>query len=140
MRWWPLFRRGSIETPQAGLDSVAQEQVQVTAEDEEMIRKLAERLVRMRMSVPAIFFLESSKPLAFVGSQLLIFLEPFVQTLFNFAQYQRFAALMEDRDNWERLIRKLEDLEAEYSAREKSEKQARKEARKAAKRAGRPRQ
>jgi len=140
MRWWPLFRRGSIETPQAGLDSVAQEQVQVTAEDEEMIRKLAERLVRMRMSVPAIFFLESSKPLAFVGSQLLIFLEPFVQTLFNFAQYQRFAALMEDRDNWELLIRKLEDLEAEYSAREKSEKQARKEARKAAKRAGRPRQ
>jgi len=140
MRWWPLFRRGSIETPQAGLDSVAQEQVQVTAEDEEMIRKLAERLVRMRMSVPAIFFLESSKPLAFVGSQLLIFLEPFVQTLFNFAQYQRFAALMEDRDNWELLIRKLEDLEADYSAREKSEKQARKEARKAAKRAGRPRQ
>jgi hypothetical protein len=80
------------------------------------------------MSVPAIFFLESSKPLAFVGGQLLIFLEPFVQTLFNFAQYQRFALLMEDRDNWEALIRKIEDLEADHAAREKQEKKARKEA------------
>jgi hypothetical protein len=140
MRWWPLFRRGSIETPQAGLDSVAQESVEVTAEDEVLIRKVAERLVRMRMTVPAIFFLESSKPLAFVGAQLLIFLEPFVQTLFNFAQYQRFAALMEDRENWERLIRKLEDMEAEVTEKEKREKQARKQARKAAKREGGPKQ
>lgn len=139
MRWWPLFRRGSIETPQAGLDSVAQESVQATAEDEVMIRKVAERLVRMRMSVPAIFFLESSKPLAFVGGQLLIFLEPFVQAIFNFAQYQRFAALMEDRDNWERLVRKIEDLEAEFTEKEKREKRARKEARKAAKREGKAR-
>jgi len=95
-----------------------------------LVAKVAERVVRMRMSVPAIFFLESSKPLAFVGGQLLIFLEPFVQTLFNFAQYQRFALLMEDRDNWEMMIRKIEDLEAEYAAREKQEKQAKKDARK----------
>jgi hypothetical protein len=128
MRWWPLFRRGSIETPQSGLDSAARQEVQPTAEDQVLIGKVAERLVRMRMSVPAIFFLESSKPLAFVGGQLLIFLEPFVQTLFNFAQYQRFALLMEDRDNWEALIRKIEDLEADHAAREKQEKKARKEA------------
>ena len=76
----------------------------------------------MRMTVPAIFFLESSKPLAFLGGQLLIFLEPFVQTLFNIRQYQRFALLMEDRDNWEKMIRKVEDLEAEYSEREKESK------------------
>ena len=140
MRWWPLFRRGSLETPQAGLDSVGQETVEVTPEDEQMIRKVAERMVRMRMSVPAIFFLESSKPLAFVGSQLLIFIEPFVQTLFNFAQYQRFALLMEDRENWERLVRKIEDLEAEVTEKEKREKRAKKEARKAAKRAGKSKQ
>lgn len=140
MRWWPLFRRGSLETPQAGLDSVSQETVEVTPEDEQLIRKVAERMVRMRMSVPAIFFLESSKPLAFVGSQLLIFIEPFVQTLFNFAQYQRFALLMEDRENWERLVRKIEDLEAEVTEKEKREKRAKKEARKAAKRAGKSKQ
>jgi hypothetical protein len=82
----------------------------------------------MRMTVPAIFVLESSKPLAFLGGQLLIFLEPFVQTVFNFAQYQRFALLMEDRSNWERLLRKLEDLEAEYTEKEKQEKREKKAA------------
>ena len=136
MRWWPLFRRGSIGTPQSGLDSVAAQEVKPTAEDQVLLAKIAERLVRMRMSVPAIFLLESSKPLAFVGSQLLIFLEPFVQSLFNFAQYQRFALLMEDRDNWEALVRKIEDLEAEYTAREKQEKRARKEAKKQTKQQG----
>jgi hypothetical protein len=84
------------------------------------------RVVGMRMTVPAIFFLESSKPLAFLGSQLLIFLEPFIQTLFNFRQYQRFAFLMEDRANWERLIRRVEELEAEQSEREKQAKQEKK--------------
>lgn len=133
MRWWPLFRRGSIATPQSGLDSAATQEVKPTAEDQVLLAKVAKRLVRMRMSVPAIFLLESSKPLAFVGGQLLIFLEPFVQSLFNFAQYQRFALLMEDRDNWEALVRKIEDLEAEYTAKEKQEKKARKEAKKQSK-------
>ena len=133
MKWWPIFRRGSVETPQAGLDTSAGQKVEPAEGDAALVAKVAERVVRMRMTVPAIFFLESSKPLAFVGSQLLIFLEPFVQTLFNFAQYQRFALLMEDRDNWEALVRKIEDLEAEYTAKEKQENQARKEAKRQAK-------
>jgi hypothetical protein len=119
MKWWPLFRRGSITTPGTGLDSEPVQDDGFGPEDDQMLSKLAQRVVRMRMTVPAIFFLESSKPLAFLGGQLLIFLEPFVQTLFNFRQYQRFAFLMEDRENWERLIRKIEDLEAEYSQAEK---------------------
>ena len=135
MKWWPIFRRGSIETPQAGPDTSAGQKVEPAEGDQTLITKVAERVVRMRMSVPAIFFLESSKPLAFVGSQLLIFLEPFVQTLFNFAQYQRFALLMEDRDNWEALVRKIEDLEAEYTAKEKQESKARKEAKRQARQA-----
>ena len=61
---------------------------------------------------------------------MLIFLEPFIQTLFNFRQYQRFALLMEDRDNWERLIRKIEDLEADYTEKEKQAKEAEKKKKK----------
>ena len=125
MTWWHLFRRGSGDTPTPPEDRSAYSS-DFTPEDEMLVNKVAERIVRMRMSVPAIFFLESSKPLAFLGGQLLIFLEPFVQTLFNFRQYQRFAFLMEDRDNWEKLIRKVEDLEAECSERDKAEKQKRK--------------
>jgi hypothetical protein len=124
MTWWPLFRRTSGETP--GTIPERRPQDGFNSDDEVLVNKVAEKIVRMRMTVPAVFFLESSKPLAFLGGQLLIFLEPFVQTLFNFRQYQRFALLMEDRSNWERLIRRVEDLEAEYAEKEKSEKKKKK--------------
>ena len=120
--WWPSFRKSSGETRPPIADNESAFRSDFTDEDEALINKVAERIVRMRMTVPAIFFLESSKPLAFLGGQLLIFLEPFVQTLFNIRQYQRFALLMENRDNWEKMIRKVEDLEAEYSEREKESK------------------
>ncbi len=123
--WWNLFRKTSGETPPT-VDSEDATRADFTQEDAELLNKVAEKIVSMRMTVPAIFFLESSKPLAFLGGQLLIFLEPFIQTLFNFRQYQRFAFLMEDRTNWERLIRKVEDLEAEYSEREKQAKKNKK--------------
>jgi hypothetical protein len=126
MRWWPLFRRESAGTPSAVPEQVPSPEEGEVDEDQELINKVANKIVRMRMTVPAIFFLESSKPLAFLGSQLLIFFEPFIQTLFNIRQYQRFALLMEHHENWERLIRKMEDLEAEYTEKEKKEKEEKK--------------
>jgi hypothetical protein len=80
--------------------------------DDEILDRVAEGVTSRRLSVPAILFLESSKPLSFVGSQFLVFMEPFVKTIFTSASYDRFAALMEDRDNYERLIQKIEALEA----------------------------
>jgi hypothetical protein len=134
MRWWPLFRRESAGTPSAVPEEEPSGEGDSPDEDEQLISKVANKVVRMRMTVPAIFFLESSKPLAFLGSQLLIFFEPFIQTLFNIRQYQRFALLMEHHENWERLIRKMEDLEADYTEREKkarlAEKQAKRERKK----------
>jgi hypothetical protein len=134
MRWWPLFRRESVGTPSAVPEAEPGEEGDAVDEDQELINKVARKIVRMRMTVPAIFFLESSKPLAFLGSQLLIFFEPFIQTLFNIRQYQRFALLMEHHENWERLIRKMEDLEAEYTEQEKKAKREKKHSEKAKKR------
>jgi hypothetical protein len=133
MRWWPLFRRESAATPSAVPEEQPEKEGGSVDEDEELIEKVARKIVRMRMTVPAIFFLESSKPLAFLGSQLLIFFEPFIQTLFNIRQYQRFALLMEHHENWERLIRKMEDLEAEYTEQEKKADREEKERKKAGK-------
>jgi hypothetical protein len=96
--------------------------------DEALITAVAGRAVRMGLAVPAVFFLESTKPLSFVGSQALVFLEPFVKAFLNLASYDRFTALMEDRKNIERLIRKIEELEDERARREKEEKAARRAA------------
>jgi len=64
--------------------------------------------VRHRMTVPAIFFLESVKPLSFVGSQALHFFEPMVNAFFQMRDYERFAILMERRENLEVLLVKIE--------------------------------
>lgn len=96
--------------------------------DEALLTAVAGRVVRMGMAVPAVFFLESTKPLSFVGSQALVFLEPFVKAFLNLASYDRFTTLMEDRKNVERLIRKIEELEDERARKEKDEKAARRAA------------
>jgi hypothetical protein len=116
-----------MEQPAPGVGAEHPFDERFTEEDDGLIEKVAEKVVSRGLAVPAIFILESSKPLAFLGGQLLVFLEPFIQTLFNFKQYQRFAFLMENRENWERLLRKIEDMEEEVKLREKEEKRIKRE-------------
>jgi hypothetical protein len=97
-------------------------------QDEALLAAIASRIVRMGLAVPAVFFLESSKPLSFIGSQALVFLEPFVKAFLNLKSYDRFTALMEDRGNVERLIQKVEQMEEDRAQAEKAEKAASREA------------
>lgn len=87
--------------------------------DDELLEAVAKRVVGMRLAVPAVFFLESTKPLSFLGSQLLIFLQPFVQAFLTVKSYERFSHLMEDRDNVEKLIQRMEQLDEEQRVEEK---------------------
>lgn len=97
-------------------------------EDEKLLDAVAGRVVRMGMAVPAIFFLESTKPLSYIGSQALVFLEPFVKSFLNVASYDRFVALLEDRQSIERLLRKIEDQDEAAREDEKARKREKKEA------------
>lgn len=90
--------------------------------DDELLEAVAERVVRMGLAVPAVFFLESTKPLSFVGSQVLVFLEPFVSAFLTIRNYQRFARLMEDRKNLEKLMQRIEARDEEARAKEKARK------------------
>ncbi len=81
-------------------------------DENRILDKLAQRVVRWKMSVPAIIFLESIKPLNYIGSQTMVFFEPIVQTLFNFRDYDTFRRAMERRENVERLLQKIEAADA----------------------------
>ncbi|MBU1701192.1 MAG: hypothetical protein KJ970_05325 [Candidatus Eisenbacteria bacterium] len=87
--------------------------------DEKLLESVAGRIVRMRMGVPAVFFLESAKPLSFIGSQALVFMEPFVKAFLTLPQYDQFARMMEDRSNVERMIQIIEKMDREQDRREK---------------------
>ena len=87
------------------------------------------------MTVPAIFFLESVKPLSFVGSQALHFFEPMVNAFFQVREYERFAILMERRENLEVLLVKIEARDDEVR-REEKEQRARDRAERAERKRG----
>lgn len=80
----------------------------LAAEDLRLLDRLAGRVVELRLDVPAILTLETSKPLSLIAAQTMVFFEPLVQALFSFPDYRRFAALVERREAIEYLIRAIE--------------------------------
>lgn len=76
-----------------------------------LINKIAQKAVDYRLAPVAIVFLESSKPISFLGNQFLIFMQPFYRALFAYREYEEITAMLEDRNNIEALICEIERLE-----------------------------
>ncbi len=81
-------------------------------EQEAVLEKLAKQVVKRGMTVPAIIFLESVRPLNFIASQAMVFFEPIVQTVFNFKDYDNLRLALEERQSIEILLLKIEELDA----------------------------
>lgn len=92
---------------------------ELAPEQQEILEKVAKKVVNWRMAVPAIMALETAKPLSFIGSQAMVFFEPIVQSLFSIKHYDAFRELMEDRENVERLLLLIEKYDAELKVKEK---------------------
>jgi hypothetical protein len=88
----------------------------------EIMDRLAGKIVERRLASPAVLFLESIKPLSFLGNQALIFFQPIVQSIVNFKSYDEIAGILEDRENLEYLLTKIEALEGAQSALAREEK------------------
>lgn len=95
------------------------EQTPLPEEELAVLEKVAKKVVEKSMSVPAIVFLESIKPLNFVGSQAMVFFEPIVQSLFNLKDYDTFRTALEKRQTLEILIQRIEAMDSVAQAREK---------------------
>ena len=78
--------------------------------DQKIISNLAKEIVNRGMSVPAIFFLESTKYISFIGSQLLVFLGPIATCFINNQKYYDFTKILEKKSNVEFLLTEIERL------------------------------
>ena len=87
----------------------------------ELLTKIADQIVKRKMTTPAILFFESVKPLSFVGSQALVFLQPIIQAFLNRREYDEIVLMMEERENVEKLLLEIENQEARWQQREKAE-------------------
>ncbi len=87
-----------------------------TDEEKDLIRRLAEKIVKHGLSVPGILFIESARPLNFITSQAMAWFEPIVTGLFSWEDYEKFRMVLERRGSVELIIKAIEDAEAERSA------------------------
>ena len=78
----------------------------------EFMEKIAKEIVQRQLTVPAIIFLETIKPLSFLGNQLLIFANPIVSLVVRTGNYYKFVRMIEDRENVEKLTVAIEEESA----------------------------
>jgi len=85
-----------------------------------LIDKLANWVIGHKLETPAILFLESLKPLSFIGSQMwLMYGVPALGIVLDERETSEYGLLFEDRENLEALIRKIETLAREADKRKK---------------------
>ncbi len=89
---------------------------------EDLLGRIARKVVEREMTVPAIMLLEMVKPLSFLGSQAMVFLNPVVSLVVSSDDYYRFMRLMDDRENIEKLAVAIEEENARENARREAAK------------------
>ena len=90
---------------------MAEETVEETKEAEgRLVERAARWVVEKRLQTPAVFLLEMHKPVAPLGSMMLLAAMPFVGPFVGFNVMERLALFVEDRSNVERLIGRIEEL------------------------------
>ena len=103
------------------------ESTKPTPEEQELIDRFAKWVVRRGLTIPAIMAIESTKPLNWIGSQMMLIgepaawaIEPFLKAAFGFnhKDYLRMQKLMEKRHSMESLLLTIEKFDAEYKIKE----------------------
>jgi hypothetical protein len=78
-------------------------------ERDRLIDRIADEVVKRRLETPAILFLEMHRPLQFLSSQALIVFTPLLSVAFRPENLEKLSLLMEDRQNLERLVDRIEE-------------------------------
>lgn len=77
------------------------------------LERAARWIVEKGLTTPAVLLLEMHKPVAPVGSMMLLGAMPFLGPFVGFGVIERAALFAEDRGNIERLIARIEELDRE---------------------------
>lgn len=83
---------------------------ELTVPEKKVLRTIADKITKRKLETPAILFLESIKPLNFIGSQVLLFLEPYLTLFSNKREISDFRRAMGKRQGIEVLITYIEKL------------------------------
>jgi len=108
IEWWDMPTQ-----PESELD---------IAQDKDFMAYASCEIVKRQMTVPAILFLESIKPLNYISNQVMVGLSPIVFTIFEGKRYRQMMNFLERRGNIELLIQAIEEEDARYLSEKKTKK------------------
>jgi len=77
-------------------------------ERDQLLDKAAHEILRRKLEMPAVLFLEMHKPLAYVGGHAALAFAPFLVPFVGFDNVNNYSRLFSDRENVERLMTRLE--------------------------------
>lgn len=97
---------------------------ELTDEDRELVDWIAEEVVSRRLTAPALFILESCKPLNYVSSQLMVVFSPLLGTFVPRVKYDRLITLLEKRSFVEVILRTIETRENNFLMEQRNKKDA----------------
>ncbi|MBK6911591.1 MAG: hypothetical protein IPK53_02595 [bacterium] len=109
----------------------------LSPEQIELFARLADKVVGLGFALPAILFLETTRPLNFVGSQVMLFFQPMLRSFFTLRDYDLLQQALERRETLgylTELIEARDEAAHEREREQKAQRKAEKLARKAAKR------
>ncbi len=84
----------------------------LTDEDRKLLARLGEAVASRGMATPAVLFLGSIRPLNSLGSQAMVFLRPFIGSLFKQADYGRLMEILDRREGIAALMDAVEEAES----------------------------
>ena len=79
----------------------------------ELIKKVAAKIVRRRMSAPASLLIESLKPINRIAGQAVLVVSPFLTLFVSYEKIEQFCDMLQDRKNVEKLLNEIKNLEDE---------------------------
>ena len=89
--------------------AVESEEYELTQEEKKVLEQFADEIVRRGLTVPTILFAQSSKPLSFIGSQVMLILRPIIQMIYpTTTVYDKLQSALEKRKGLEYFIEILE--------------------------------
>jgi hypothetical protein len=78
-----------------------------------LVEKLCAEVVRRRLTAPALFMLEMSRPLNYVSAQFLHFLQPIATAIADAGEYENLTLFLEKRGSIDYICGRIEAHETE---------------------------
>ncbi len=85
--------------------------IDIVKQDRVFLEKIAKRIVDSGLITPAVFFLETMKPLSLLGSHALVFLGPLLNSFIQSENYYRKVEVFEKPENIELLLKIIEEID-----------------------------